>query len=78
MPVEKLTWTPKSDERDRSDYVFYHPYPGLEATEALVSGPNGSICKSQRIKEETQDPFLPHQGVWPTDHKGVWVTFRFR
>ena len=78
VPVEKLTWTPKSDERDRIDYVFYHPYPGLEATEALIYGPNGSICKSQRIKEETQDPFLPHQGVWPTDHKGVWVTFRFR
>ena len=78
VPVERLTWAPKSDERDRIDYVFYHPYPGLEATEALIYGPRGSICRNQRMEEQTQDPFLPHQGVWPTDHKGVWVTFRFR
>lgn len=78
VPVEKLTWAPKSDERDRIDYVFYHPYPGLEVTEALVYGPRGSICRSQRVPEQTQDPFLHAEGVWPTDHKGVWVTFRFR
>lgn len=78
VPVENLTWAPKSDERERIDYVFYYPSPGLATTEALVYGPRGSICRSQRMEEQTQDPFLQPEGVWPTDHKGVWVSFHFR
>ena len=78
VPVNKLTWTPKSDERERIDYVFYHPHPAIELVDAVIFGPRGSICKSRRVEEQTQDPFLLPQGVWPTDHKGVLVTFRFR
>lgn len=78
IPVSKLTWTPKSDERDRIDYVFYYPHPDIELKEAVIFGPRGSICKSQRIEEQTQDPFLLPEGVWPTDHKGLLVTFSWR
>ena len=78
VPVNKLTWTPKSDERERIDYVFYHPHPAIELVDAVIFGPRGSICKSRRVEEQTQDPFRLPQGVWPTDHKGVLVTFRFR
>ena len=78
VPVNKLTWAPKSDERERIDYVFYHPHPAIELVDAVIFGPRGSICKSRRVEEQTQDPFLLPQGVWPTDHKGVLVTFRFR
>ena len=70
VPVEKLTWTPKSDERDRIDYVFYYPYPAIEL--------QGSIVKSQRTSEKSKDNFLLPQGVWPTDHKGLLVTFDIR
>lgn len=75
IPVEKLTWTPKSDERDRIDYVFYYPYPGLTLKDAVIFGPQGSIVRSQRVAEETKDSFLLPLDVWPTDHKGVLVTF---
>lgn len=78
VPVNKLTWAPKSDERERIDYVFYHPHPAIELVDAVIFGPRGSICKSRRVEEQTQDSFLLPQGVWPTDHKGVLVTFRFR
>lgn len=78
VPVEKLTWTPKSDERDRIDYVFYYPNPHLQLKEAVIFGPNGSICRSRRVEEQTQDPFLLPQGVWPTDHKGVLATFSWQ
>lgn len=78
MPVEKLTWAPKSDERDRIDYVFYYPHPALELKDAVVFGPKGSIVKGKRVEETSDDRFLGPLGVWPTDHKGVLVTFEWK
>lgn len=78
IPTEKLTWAPKSDERDRIDYIFYYPYPGLELTDVVIFGPEGSILKNQRVKEQTADKFILPLGVWPTDHKGVLATFSLR
>lgn len=75
IPVERLTWTPDADERDRIDYIFYYPYLGLELLDAAVFGPRGSISNSQRVTEATEDPFIEPLGVWPTDHKGVLARF---
>lgn len=75
IPVEKLTWAPKADERDRIDYVFYHPHPAIELKDAVIFGPCGSIVNSKRMPEESKDRFLLPLGVWPTDHKGLLVTF---
>lgn len=78
IPTEKLTWAPKSDERDRIDYVFYYPHPALKLKDAIIFGPKGSIVKNQRVEETSKDKFLLPEGVWPTDHKGVLVTFTLR
>ena len=75
IPVERLTWTPDADERDRIDYIFYYPYSGLELLDVSVFGPRGSISNSQRVTEATSDPFIEPLGVWPTDHKGVLARF---
>ena len=75
IPVEKLTWTPKSDERDRIDYVFYYSHPASNLIDAGIFGPQGSIVISRRTAEKSKDKFLLPQGVWPTDHKGLLVTF---
>lgn len=75
IPTEKLTWAPKSDERDRIDYVFYYPHPAIELKDAVIFGPKGSIVKNQRVEETSEDTFLLPMGVWPTDHKGVLVKF---
>ena len=64
-----------ADERDRIDYVFYHPHPSVVLKEAVIFGPDGSIVKSRRVKETSRDRFLLPLGVWPTDHKGLLVTF---
>lgn len=77
IPVNKLTWAPKADERDRIDYIFYYPSEGLSVKDAVIFGPEGSICKSQRIKETSKDRFITPLAVWPTDHKGLLVTFGF-
>ena len=74
---EKLTWAPKADERDRIDFIFYQG-KGLQAEKAVIFGPKGSIVRSQRVEETSKDQFLTPKNVWPTDHKGLLVTFRFK
>lgn len=73
----KLTWAPKADERDRIDFIFYQG-PGIEAKKAVIFGPKGSIVRNQRVLETSKDKFLTPQGVWPTDHKGLLVTFKIK
>lgn len=76
IPINKLTWAPKADERDRIDYIFYHPAEGVSVKDAVILGPEGSICKSKRIKETSKDRFITPLDIWPTDHKGLLVVFR--
>lgn len=64
IPVNKLTWAPKADERDRIDYIFYYPAEGLSVKDAVIFGPEGSICKSQRIKETSKDRFITPLKSW--------------
>lgn len=54
---------------------FYYPHPAIQLKAAVIFGPQGSIVKSQRTQEKSKDKFLLPQGVWPTDHKGLLVTF---
>lgn len=78
IPVNKLAWAPKSDERDRIDYVFYYPHCRLELKNAVIFGPKGSIRKNSRVQETSKDRFIEPLGTWPTDHKGVLVTFNLK
>lgn len=71
--ISQLVFT--ADERDRIDYIFYYPAERLSVKDAVIFGPEGSICKSQRIKETSKDRFITPLAVWPTDHKGLLVTF---
>ena len=75
--VEKLTWTPKSDERERIDYIFYLPQKGLSLKDVVLFGHEGSIAYNQRVPNETKDKFILPLGVWPTDHKGLLATFEW-
>lgn len=43
--------------------------------DAVIFGPEGSIAASGRVENESDDTFLLPSGVWPTDHKGLLVTF---
>lgn len=74
---ETVTWAKESDERDRIDYIFYLPINGMEPVEAFIFGPEESIAYSREIHSASQDKFITPLGVWPTDHKGVLVKFRY-
>ena len=77
MPVERLTWAPEADERDRIDFIYYIPATGWEVEDAVIVGPKSSIIRSQRVEEDSQDTFSTPADIWPTDHKGVLIKFSF-
>lgn len=76
VDVSSLTWTPRADERDRIDYVFASPSPGLKLLGSGIIGPQGSIVRNERVPEATTEDFISHPEPWPTDHKAVLATYR--
>ncbi|MCH5233166.1 MAG: endonuclease/exonuclease/phosphatase family protein [Muribaculaceae bacterium] len=73
--IKKLTWAPKSDERERIDYIFYKSPENIETKvkDATIFGPIETICRSEPVKDPGHDKFITPLGVWPTDHKGLLV-----
>ena len=77
VPIESLAWAATADERDRIDFVYYYPHEALSLQDVKLVGPKGTILRSQRVEEDTMDPILLPAGErWPSDHKGLFVTFR--
>lgn len=76
VDVNRLTWAPQGDERERIDYLFYKG-TGLRTAEATVFGPEGCIAYGRRRPNPTHEQFVLPQGVWPTDHKGLIVKLKW-
>ncbi len=74
MPIHKLTWAPKADERERIDFIFYYPNKQIINSDVVIVGNDSSICRSKVVKE-TADKFVIPQGVWTSDHKAVLTSF---
>lgn len=67
------SWTPKSDDRDRIDFIFYKGNK-MEAIDAALVGPKASYAKSILTTDNTgNDHFLADTLAWPSDHKGVYA-----
>lgn len=77
-PVEKLTWAPAADERDRIDFIFYAPHAGFSLKDVVLVGPKGDIVRGRRTTEKTSDKIIEPAGIWPTDHKAVLATFEWK
>jgi endonuclease/exonuclease/phosphatase family metal-dependent hydrolase len=75
---DKITWAPESDERDRIDYIFYLPANELQPSTACILGPEGCVVRAKEVPSYSGDTFMKPLGVWPTDHKAVFVTFTYR
>ena len=73
--VQKLTWAPDADERERIDFIFYKPKKGLILEQVSILGPKGCIVKGKREEGISQDNFILPSGVWPSDHKAVLAIF---
>lgn len=67
------SWTPKSDDRDRIDFIFYNG-DNVEAVEAAIVGPKASYARSILTTENIgNDRFLADTLAWPSDHKGLYA-----
>lgn len=73
--IDKLTWAPRSDERERIDFIYYKPDPRIKLVDTLILGPASSIAYSKEVKEDGDCKILPPIAIWPTDHKAVLSIF---
>lgn len=76
MPISKLTWAPKGDERERIDFIYYKTPSGIDMSlkEAAVFGPSKSISRSLEVDDPGSDSRILPLSTWPTDHKGLLIT----
>ncbi len=67
------SWTPKADERDRIDYIFFKGERLSVAGAALV-GPRESYAYNKIDTSYTShETFLAADLPWPSDHKAVYA-----
>ena len=67
------TWTPKADERDRIDFIYYNKKK-LKVKEAVLVGPDDYCLKKGTVK--SPETFLLKEMPWPSDHKALLVKFK--
>ena len=76
VPIEKITWAPQADDRDRIDYLYFKSNSRkLKLKNIKIVGPEATIRHAQKQEKESEDDFLLPKNVWPSDHKGLLATF---
>ncbi len=66
-------WAPKSDERDRIDFIYYNKQ-NLDADDSHVVG-SAKYYELNVLKTiDSDETFLLESMPWPSDHKGVFTT----
>ena len=75
VAINKLTWAPKADERERIDFIYYYPHYGFSLKDSKIIGPEGAICRNKRIANDSKDTIITPIEIWPSDHKALLSTF---
>lgn len=75
--LKKLIWAPQEDDRERIDFLYFLPNPGLSVISSQVVGPQKAIiCGRVEDRDpDGEDVYIPSVGVWPTDHRALLTTF---
>lgn len=78
--VEKeLSWAPEADERDRIDFIYYHPLNNVLSLKKIqLVGPVETVIRGKIAEKDSKDKILTPACVWPSDHKGNLATFNIR
>jgi len=75
--VGTTSWTPKSDERDRIDFIF-HKGNQIKTKYVALVGPKSSYAKNALTTTFTnKENFIADALPWPSDHKAVFATITF-
>jgi endonuclease/exonuclease/phosphatase family metal-dependent hydrolase len=75
VKISKLTWAPKSDERERIDFIYFKSKSKFQVKDIKIHGPKSSVRINKKYIEKGEDKFIEPIKVWPTDHKGVFAIF---
>lgn len=81
--ANKITqWAAEADERDRIDFVYYRPASNFAPKKAQIMGPSAMISKSVVVEDQfvnkAEELIEPVGGVWPSDHRGLLITFEVK
>lgn len=76
--INKLTWAPDADERERIDFIYYSPSKVWALETISLVGPDATIVRGKVEELDSEDKFILPDDVWPTDHKGNFAVFSFR
>lgn len=71
------SWAPKSDERDRIDFIYHSAEGGLRPLNAWIVGPRTCFIGERPVEDPGEDAYLCAELPWPSDHRGVLVEFGF-
>ena len=75
--IKSTSWTPRSDERDRIDYVYYKG-TDIRTLKAAIVGPKASFVNNKLSTSYTKDELFIGQDLeWPSDHKAVLIELEF-
>ena len=77
--LEKLAWAPEADERDRIDFIYYHPLESmLSMKDSKLVGPSETVVRGKITENDSKDKILTPSCIWPSDHKGNLAIFKIR
>jgi endonuclease/exonuclease/phosphatase family metal-dependent hydrolase/UDP-2,3-diacylglucosamine pyrophosphatase LpxH len=73
--LKDLFSAPEADERDRIDFIYYCPQPGVTLYNVCLVGPAASVDHGEIAPDRSADPVLTPDAIWPSDHRGNLATF---
>ena len=71
---KSTSWTPKADERERIDYVYYRG-AGLKPVASKLVGSCRLFVRNVEKAIDTQCPTALTELPWPSDHLGIMTEF---
>lgn len=76
VAINRLSWAPRADERERIDYVFYVPHSRLQLNSVDIIGPQRDIVRGERVDTPwSRRDVTPPLATWPSDHRAVVARF---
>lgn len=75
--IDRLTWAPTADERDRIDYIFYNRNAPVKLERVGFFGPATTIVRGKRDETRLAGDRIAPAGIWPTDHAATFAELRF-
>ena len=67
------SWAPKSDERDRIDFIFYKGDDITVKSAAIVGSKEAYVKNVASDANSENETFMAEDLPWPSDHKGVYA-----